>query len=109
MRSFYIRTRGLDTEEWGYDSNPRVKSLVTIGGGGGGNSGKGPNRVFNNPTDRGTTTTRIDGGTGDWERLYDEDGNGGAGNPRRLREIRADYTYTVELEILKGGTAANAA
>lgn len=108
MRSFYIRARGLDTEKSGNDSTPRVKSLITIGGSGGVNGGRGSNRVFNNPTDRGTTTTRIDGGAGDWERLSDEDNIGGARNGKP-REIRADYTYTVELETMNGGTAANVA
>ncbi|PSR79899.1 hypothetical protein BD289DRAFT_374923 [Coniella lustricola] len=110
VRSFCIRVSGLDTQNSSRDSTPRVKSLITIGGGGGGgNSARAHHRVFSNPTDRGTTTTHIDGGTGDWERLSDQEHDKGAANKQDQREIRADYTYTVELETIGGSSAAHAA
>lgn len=111
MRRFYIQARGLHTESSAFDSSPRAKSLITIGGGGGGggggNAGRGSNRVFSNPTDRGTTTTFINGGAGDWERLYDEDTKRGSEN-RQKGEIRAECTFTVELDTIHASTAADA-
>ncbi|KAF4447209.1 hypothetical protein F53441_9257 [Fusarium austroafricanum] len=69
---------------------------------------RGAKRGFTNPTDRGITSTQIKRGDNNWERLSDEDSdkeilvNGQNG-------IRADFTYSVEMESYSNGKPARGA
>ncbi|KAH8651278.1 hypothetical protein BX600DRAFT_100885 [Xylariales sp. PMI_506] len=98
VRRFYVQLRGLDTRQ--SESTANAKSLVTIGGAviPGASNIRNHKRVFSNPTDRGATTTLIDGGNGNWERLQDSDSDKGILKNASSGGIRADYTYTIELE-----------
>lgn len=103
------------SEDTTHDDTPKVKSLVTIGGGSGSGSGFSRGRkaknAFTNPTDRGVSRATVQakgGNDGDWERLHDGDSDeiplspfreGNSSTP--VRGIRADYTYSVELEPVK--------
>jgi hypothetical protein len=60
--------------------------------------------VFTNPTDRGITSTHINRGDNNWERLSDEDSDKGI-LVNGQNGIRADYTYSVELETYNSGTS----
>lgn len=102
LRTLYLRSRGQVSQA--STSTPNANTIVTIGGGKTGeSSSRGQRRVFTNPTDRGTTTTRIDRGDGNWERLYDEESDKGILVDGQDGRIRADYTYSVELEPMKKG------
>ena len=98
-------------------NNSTPKSLITIGGSGGsGFSPRGRRNVFSNPTDLGVslTTVQAKGGSArDWERLHDEEDEiplspckDGVGS-NQSGGIRADYTYTVELETMKRDDSPN--
>lgn len=119
-------TKGGHSSGSGGASN-QSKTLVTIGGSnlpGAGSSSHHHHkpkshraRVFTNPSDRGTTTAYVAGGTGEgsWERLHDvesmsaasaviAEGGGGGGSSRGVKpqpsqgQIQAVYTYSVEME-----------
>lgn len=96
------------------------KTLVTIGGGGSAFNSRArlARGVFSNPTDRGVSlaTVQAKGGSdGDWEQLNDGEEDelplspsqaGKKGGPRPFKGIRADYTYSVELEPVRDGSPA---
>ncbi|KAM0552365.1 hypothetical protein ACHAPJ_007925 [Fusarium lateritium] len=100
LRIMYLRARGKETQA--STSTPHANTIVTIGGGKvGENSSRGQRRVFTNPTDRGTTTTHINRSDSNWERLSDEDSDKGILVDGQNGGIRADYSYSVELEPYK--------
>ncbi|KAI7767096.1 hypothetical protein LZL87_012382 [Fusarium oxysporum] len=76
LRILYKRVRGQEPQ--GSTGTPNANTLITIGGGKiGDSSSRGPKRVFTNPTDRGITSTHVNRGDNDWERLSDEDSDKG--------------------------------
>ncbi|KAJ4259001.1 hypothetical protein NW762_008089 [Fusarium torreyae] len=100
LRIMYLRARGKETQA--STSTPHANTIVTIGGGKvGEDSSRGQRRVFTNPTDRGTTTTHINRSDSNWERLSDEDSDKGILVDGQNGGIRADYSYSVELEPYK--------
>lgn len=97
MRILYKRVRGQESQA--STATPHANTLVTIGGGKIGNSSsKGGKRAFTNPTDRGVTSTNINRGDNDWERLSDGDSDRGILADGQKGGIRADYTFAVELD-----------
>ncbi|ROW07897.1 hypothetical protein VMCG_03517 [Cytospora schulzeri] len=117
IRKFYMRLANKENSEADSEGSTPPKgntsnTLVTIGGGASAFSSRGrlPRGVFSNPTDRGVSLATVQakggGGDGDWEQLHDgeEDemplspSRAGKKGPRQMKGIRADYTYSVELE-----------
>lgn len=124
IRKLYKRSlKTGTTEDNTNDETPKDKSLVTFGGGSGSGFSSRARKArgsFKNPTDRGVSLATVQakgGGDGDWERLQDdnsdeiplspfregrEGGDGRQGkSSKQLGGIRADYTYSVELEPVK--------
>ncbi|EXM17944.1 hypothetical protein RAB80_005470 [Fusarium oxysporum f. sp. vasinfectum] len=103
LRILYKRVRGQESQ--GSTGTPNANTLITIGGGKiGDSSSRGSKRVFTNPTDRGITSTHVNRGDNNWERLSDEDSDKGI-LVNGQNGIRADYTYSVELETYNTGTS----
>ncbi|KUI70258.1 hypothetical protein VM1G_05934 [Cytospora mali] len=117
IRKLYMRLAKKEVSESDSPGNtPKDdtdKTLVTIGGGGSSpfsSRGRKSKVVFTNPTDRGVSLVTVQAnsrGDGDWERLGDEEDeiplspyqDGRHSKP--LGGIRADYTYSVEVEPVK--------
>ncbi|KXJ88364.1 hypothetical protein Micbo1qcDRAFT_178000 [Microdochium bolleyi] len=104
VRRLYKEFFGSKTDT--FDTSQNSKSLVTIGGSGALRARADrpkSHRVFSNPSDRGTTTTNINGGEGTWERLHDAESCSADGvsvqEPQSTAgHIKKVHTYSVEME-----------
>lgn len=106
LRRFYRR---LQNKEVGGEGGltPNTDDIITFGAGGGSSKeglGKGSRSArsgFRNPTDHGISLTTVQGRShkDKWERLHDGDSDkSDLLRMESVKGIRAQYTYTVEIE-----------
>ncbi|KAG9253243.1 cytochrome P450 [Emericellopsis atlantica] len=111
VRRFVRRLRNNGTDPTENNYQPNTDDIITFGGGGGGSGGasskqqgrgsKTTRSAFHNPTDVGISLTTVKGRThGEkWERLNDGDSDKrDLLRKESVKGIRAQYTYTVEVE-----------